>query len=179
MLTRRIGFLALATVVFGGGSAAVMQSSAAAAPAAPPNTHGIAHLNAQQVNLPAGAWTDIPVQVVLPRAGTYDLDADVRGRLSGVPSVNAYITARLWDVSTGAAVPQSERLVYQMIDLNTGAAEAGGNGTAPISELIRVNGPTTIRIQAVHYDAVGGASIAQIYSDTVGYTSLRYDRVGP
>jgi len=174
MLTRRTGLIALTTVVLTGATTLAVQSSAMAAP---PAARGIAHLNTQ-VDLPAGVWTDIPVQVVLPRAGTYELDANVRGRLSGTPAINTYITARLWDVTTGAEVPQSERLVYQMIDLNTGAAEAGGNGTAPISELIRVNGPTTIRIQAVHYDAVGGASIAQIYSDGYGYTSLRYDRVG-
>lgn len=178
MLNRRTGFVALTALVLVGGGAAAMQSSAMAAPAAPSATHGIAYLNTQ-VNLPNGVWTAVPVQVVLPRAGVYDLDADVRGRLSGVPSVNAYITARLWDVTTGSAVPQSERLVYQIIDGNPGTAQAGGNATAPISEVISVNRPTTISLQAVHYDAAGAANIAQIYSDGVGYTSLRFDRVGP
>jgi hypothetical protein len=76
-------------------------------------------------------------------------------------------------------VPQSERLVYQIIDLNAGTAQAGGNAEAPISELVTVNGPTTIRLQAVRNDAVGAASIAQIYSDGAGYTSLRFDRIAP
>jgi len=173
--TRRTGFIALTTVLLAGATAAAVQSSAVAAP---PPARGIAHLNTQ-VNLPAGVWTNIPVQVVLPRAGTYELDADVRGRLSGTPAVNTYITARLWDASTGAAVPQSARLVYQIIDTNPGNAQAGGNATAPISELIHVSGPTTISLQATDTNAVGAASIAQIYSDGYGYTSLRYDRVGP
>ena len=175
MLTRRTGLVALTAVVLTGAATAAMQSSAVAAP---PAARGIAHLNTQ-VDLPAGVWTDVPVQVVLPRAGTYELDANVRGRLSGVPSVNTYITARLWDVTAGAEVPQSERLVYQIIDGNAGDAQAGGNATAPISELIRVTGPTTIGLQATDTNAVGAASIAQIYSDGYGYTSLRYDRVGP
>jgi hypothetical protein len=143
-----------------------------------PATHGVVHL-ATQVNLPRGVWTDVPLQVVLPKAGTYELDADVRGRLAGSPAVNTYITARLWNVTAGAEVPQSERLVYQVIDLNAGTAQAGGNATAPISELVTVTGPTTIALQAIRNDAAGSASIAQIYSDGSGYTSLRFDRVAP
>ena len=176
MFTRRTCFAALAAVALTGATTAAVQDSATAAPAA---AYGIAHLNTTATDLPAGVWTDVPLQVVLPRAGTYNIDADVRGRLSGVPALNTYITARLWDSSTGAAVPQSERLVYQVIDLNPGAAQAGGNATAPISEQIRVAGPTTISLQATHTDAVGAATVAQIYSDGYGYTSLRFNRVGP
>ncbi|MEY9935589.1 hypothetical protein ABH926_010271 [Catenulispora sp. GP43] len=153
-------------------SAGVTQ--AAARPHPKPPTHGIAHLNTQ-VNLPNGVWTDTPLEVDLPRAGTYDLDANVRGRLGGTPAVNAYISARLWDVTAGAEVPQSERLVYQIIDLNPGTAQAGGNGTAPIDELITVDKPTTIRLQARSVNTAGAASIAQVYSDGSGYTSLRFD----
>lgn len=176
MLTRRTSFAALTAVVLTGATTAAMQGSATAAPAA---VYGIAHLNTTATNLPAGVWTNIPLRVVLPRAGTYNIDADVRGRLSGVPALNTFITARLWDSSTGTAVPQSDRLVYQVIDLNPGAAQAGGNATAPISEQIRVTKPTTISLQATHTDAVGAATVAQIYSDGNGYTSLRFDRVGP
>lgn len=176
MLTRRTCFAALTAVVLTGATTAAMEGSATAAPAA---VYGTAHMNITHTNLPAGMWTNIPVEVVLPRAGTYDINADVRGRLSGSPALNTYITARLWDASTGAAVPQSERLINQIIDLNPGAALVGGNATAPISEQIRVSGPTTISLQATHVDAVGAASIAQIYSDGAGYTSMRFDRVGP
>lgn len=164
----------------GAAGLAALGASAVAthASAAPTPPYGIAHL-ATQVNLPAGVWTNVPVQVVLPRAGTYEIDADVRGRLAGVPPVNTYITGRLWNATTGAAVPQSERLVYQIIDGNSGTAQAGGNATAPISELVSVTGPTTITLQARDVNAVGAANIAQIYSDASGYTSLRFDRVGP
>ncbi|CCH31992.1 hypothetical protein ABZ816_26840 [Actinosynnema sp. NPDC047251] len=139
---------------------------------------GVSHLNSQ-VDLPAGAWVDTPLTVSLPFSGTYELDADVRGRLSGTPSVNTYITARLWNATTNTAVPQSERLVNQIIDHNVGDAATGNNQTAPISEVVHVDGPTTIRLQARRIDAVGAAAIAQIYSDGAGYTSLRFDRVAP
>ncbi|RAG85026.1 hypothetical protein DN069_13785 [Streptacidiphilus pinicola] len=134
------------------------------------------------MNLPAGApggWTDTPLEVTLPRAGTYELDADVRGRLIGNAPFNSYIVARLWDATSGAEVPQSERLVYQIIDNRTDNALDGGNATAPISELIKVTGPTTIRLQAEAVNSYGAASTSQIYSDSVGYTALSYDRVGP
>jgi hypothetical protein len=169
-----------AALLAGATTVAAAQSGSAATVAAakhaPEADSGIAVLSTF-VNLPPGVWTDTPLQVTLPRAGTYELDADVRGRLQGTPAVNTYITARLWNVTAGAEVPQSERLVYQIIDLNPGTALAGGNQTAPISELIKVTGRTTIRLQAEDNNAVGAASIAQVYSDGSGYTTLRYERV--
>ncbi|MEV7386503.1 hypothetical protein [Streptomyces sp. NPDC091215] len=174
----RTGLAAVAaTLLIGTATAFTGPSNASTAAVAYPAKAGIAKLN-MNINLPNGVWTDTPLEVTLPKAGTYTLDADVRGRLQGTPPVNTFITARLWNVNSGAEVPQSERLVYQIINLNPGQAAAAGNQTAPISELIRVSGPTTIRLQAQRTDAVGAASIAQIFSDNSGYTSLRFERVG-
>jgi hypothetical protein len=161
-------------------AAAAQRGSAATVAAAkqgPPEPgSGIAVLGTI-VSLPRGVWTDTPLEVTLPRAGAYELDADVRGRLAGNPAINTFMTARLWNVTAGAEVPQSERLVYQIIDLNPGTAQAGGNQTAPISELIKVTGRTTIRLQAEDNTTVGAATVAQVYSDGYGYTTLRYERV--
>jgi hypothetical protein len=175
----RTGLMATAAVLVAGAAtmtAAYAQTSTSAAPALAPVT-GIAVLGTN-VNLPgSGSWTGTPLQVRLLTPGTYELDADVRGRLQGAPPVNSYITARLWNVTAGAEVPQSERLVYQIIDGNT---QAGGNQTAPISELVRVTSPTTIQLQAKDNNAAVPASIAQIYSGGFdGYTTLRFVRVGP
>jgi hypothetical protein len=68
-------------------------------------------------------------------------------------------------------VPESERLVNQIIDTNAGEAQTGSNQTAPISELIRVTSPTTIRLQAQRIDAAGTATVGHVYSDVHGYTS--------
>jgi hypothetical protein len=184
MPTLRTGLAVTAAALLASAATiAATQSSGSAATAAagqpaPIARSGIAVLNTI-VDLPPSVWTDTPLEVTLPRSGTYELDADVRGRLAGIPPVNTYITARLWNVTSGAEVPQSERLVYQIIDDNLGDAQAGGNQTAPISELITVTGPTTIMLQAADINATGAAGIAQIYSDGVGYTTLRYERVGP
>ncbi|MFE5587223.1 hypothetical protein [Kitasatospora sp. NPDC056531] len=179
MSTLRTGLTGIAALLLvGATTAAATQSNANAAPTAPAAVSGIAKLHTI-VNLPPGTWTDTPLEVTLPQAGTYELDADVRGRLAGNPSLNVYMSARLWNVTAAAEVPESERLVYQIINGNPGTAQAGGNQTAPISELIRVSGPTTIRLQAQEINAVGAATVAQVYSDGVGFTALRYDRVGP
>jgi hypothetical protein len=179
MPTMRTGFTALtvAALLVGATTAVSAQSDAGtASPASSSAATGIEHLHTQ-VNLPAGSWTNTPLEVTLPKSGTYELDADVRGRLAGTPPINTYITARLWNVTSGTVVPSSERLVNQIIDGNAGDAQAGGNQTAPISELIRVKKRTTIRLQAQRIDAVGTAAVGQIYSDVNGYTSLRYERV--
>ncbi|MEV0775714.1 hypothetical protein ACIBLA_24545 [Streptomyces sp. NPDC050433] len=177
MPTMRTRFttVAVATLLVGASAAVAAQSDTGTSGASSAVT-GIRHLHTQ-VNLPAGAWTDTPLEVTLPRRGTYALDADVRGRLSGVPPINTFITARLWNVTSGTAVPESERLVNQIIDLNTGDAETGSNQTAPISELIKVKKPTKIRLQAQRVDATGTATVGQIFSDANGWTSLRYERV--
>jgi hypothetical protein len=128
---------------------------------------------------PSGTWANSTLQVTLPTAGTYALDLDVRGRLSGTPPVNAFIVARLFNVTAAAVLPNSERLITQIIDGNPGAAPYGVNTTAPISERIRVGGPTTIRLQATRVNAAGATSAADILSDPNGHTSFRFERLFP
>ncbi|KWT61858.1 hypothetical protein ADL21_11280 [Streptomyces albus subsp. albus] len=143
----------------------------------PPSTwpFDIKHMTMPEVDLPPGVWTDVPLELTLPYPGVYLIDANVRGRLVALTQVNAFITARLWDVTAGAAVPSSERHVYQAIGGADTSLDHGGNGTAPISEVFRATVPTTIRLQARLTNANGAAAVAQIYSDAgQGFTSLRY-----
>jgi hypothetical protein len=177
MITLRTGLCTAAAAVLATGLtiAATTGSSSAATgvPTAPPVIGG-STMYTTSVNLtPSGAWVTTPLSVYLPRAGTYELDANVRGRLANSSTVNTYIVARLWNSRTGAPVPYSQRLVYQVIS----STPAGGNNTAPIDEWVTVNGPATIRLQAQDTNAVGAASIAQIYSDANGWTTLRWHRV--
>ncbi|MBW8803358.1 MAG: hypothetical protein AUG49_21285 [Catenulispora sp. 13_1_20CM_3_70_7] len=184
MTTTRIrltAVIAAALVAASAGTAAATQHHAPAAAPAIAANGGIAYLPAVFDLQPtaSGTWSNTGLEITLPRRGTYDLDANVRGRLGGTPAINTYIVARLWNATSGAVLSNSERLVDQIIDLNPGSRQAGDNTTAPISERITVSGPTTIRVQAKRVNAVGASSIASIYSDGNGVTSLRYEKVAP
>jgi hypothetical protein len=148
---------------------------------AAPARSGIAHLSgvADLQQTASGTWTNTGLRVTLTRPGTYALDADVRARLSGVPQVNTFIVARLWNVTADAALPDSERICNQIIDSNAGDALTGQNTTVPISERVTVTGPTIIELQAERVNAAGASAVASIYSDANGRTSLRYDQVAP
>lgn len=126
----------------------------------------------------SGTWADSSLQVTLPRAGTYDLDLNVRTLLVAMPPIDAYMMARLWNVTSGTAVPKSERFVEQL-NVQQGTALIDHHETTPINERVTVNGPTTIRLQATRVNYVGATTAAGVYSDTNGYTSLRFERVTP
>ncbi|GAA2697425.1 hypothetical protein [Nonomuraea recticatena] len=143
--------------------------------------HGYAALPAP-VSLQAtasGTWVDSGLQVTLPRAGVYQMDANVRGNIevSG-SSFNVWLQARLWDVAAGAVVPDSECIVQQFSLQQAAPADFGENGKASILIEYSVPGPRSIRLEASRTNFVGATTQAGIGSDTVaGRTTLRYRRV--
>jgi hypothetical protein len=180
--------LIVAGVAFLAISGTGMPSASASTPAPVSGDHhhpmpsGIAYLPAI-VNLQptlSGTWVKTGLQVTLPGAGTYALDVNVRSVLAATPPSNPYMVARLWNLTSGTAVPRSERILNQVYDLTpAGAGPIGQNVTTPISELITVAGPTTIQLQARRINAPGasGSTRAEIYSDGNGRTSFRYSRI--
>jgi hypothetical protein len=145
-----------------------------------PEPAGIAYLS-RNVNLQptaSGTWVNTPLQVTLPQPGTYILDANVHARIWGTPRFNVVIFGRLLDVTSGTVVPNSLRLLDHLVDANAGNAPRGQRVTAPISELITVTGPTTIRLQAARVNQIGASTRAEILA-VGGFTSLRYARVSP
>jgi hypothetical protein len=182
----RLAALAAGAAVLATGGTLPTSASATnpvAAPAAhhrPSMPSGIAYLPANVDLQPtaSGTWVGTGLQVTLPKAGTYALDLDVRARLQGVPPVNTYMVARLRNVTSGTVVPNSERILSQLIDTTaTGAGTIAKNTTSPISERITVTGPTTIQLQAQRTNASGASTIAAIWSDDAGRTSFRFDRI--
>ncbi|HEX6472710.1 MAG TPA: hypothetical protein VF069_26710 [Streptosporangiaceae bacterium] len=127
----------------------------------------------------SGTWVNTGPAVLLPVAGTYALDANVRSVLAGTPPVNTFIVARLRNATTGTVLPNSARIANQVLDTNAGARPTGQNTTAPISERVTVTGPTVIGLQAMRANALGASSVAQLLSDANGFTSLRFQRIAP
>ncbi|WP_103339709.1 hypothetical protein [Amycolatopsis sp. CA-126428] len=171
----RTGSIVLAAVLVMSGTTAAVGGDVGPAPAEVAPKDGVAAL-ATQITLLPNAWTDTPLIVHLPHAGTYAIDANVRGRLATSAGSNAFIVARLNNLTTSTPITQTERLVYQVMDLNpAGGPAMGGNETAPISHVITVVSPTDIELQGLLGVAAGGKVLAsQIYSDPNGYTTLRY-----
>lgn len=152
-------------------------------PAPPGLTHGFEPLPAPvDVNgVPSGTWVATGLSVLLPSAGTYHLDALIRAQLSAPgPNVNTWVIARLWDVTAGAALPETDVLIYQLAVQQPAGDEAitlSGNGSAPIMAQYTVPGPRTIRLEAARHNTTGAAGVAMIRSDPAGRTTLRWVRV--
>ncbi|KAA9379615.1 hypothetical protein F5972_08135 [Microbispora cellulosiformans] len=127
----------------------------------------------------SGAWIDLGLSLALPAAGTYHLDAVVRGNLGRMGTgENALITARLWDVTAGAIVPNSEAIVVQISEFAPGAATAlQWNSSTAISVEYKPTSPRTIRLEAARTDIAGTTEVAGIGSDTLQRTTLRYARL--
>jgi hypothetical protein len=171
----RTGSMVLAVVLAVSGTTAAVAGDVGPAPAEVAPKDGVAVL-ATQITLLPNVWTDTPLVVHLPHAGTYAIDADVRGRLAIPAGSNAFIVARLNNLTTSTPIAQTERLVYQVVDLNpAGGPAMGGNETAPISHVVTVVRPTDIEVQGLLRIGAGGTVlVSQLYSDPNGYTTLRY-----
>ncbi|MFD5788574.1 hypothetical protein ACFWH1_18370 [Streptomyces sp. NPDC127037] len=127
----------------------------------------------------SGAWVDIALSLALPAAGTYHLDAVVRGNIGRMATgENAYVGARLWDVTAGAVVPYTEAIVVQISEFAGSAATAlQWNASAAISVEYAVMSPRTVRLQACRVDIAGTTEVAGLGSGGIQQTTLRYKRV--
>ncbi|MFI2434639.1 hypothetical protein [Streptomyces sp. NPDC018693] len=98
---------------------------------------------------PANTWVPVTgAQLVLPEAGTYEVVADVQGSIAwGASVTNAIIDAQIFDVTAGAAVPQTTRRVILFTDQDaTGVNGIQANASA--GALYQVAGSSTIRVEA-------------------------------
>ncbi|KUN32546.1 hypothetical protein AQJ11_03190 [Streptomyces corchorusii] len=143
--------------------------------------HGYAVLPAP-VNLQptaSGVWVDTGLQITLPGAGRYQLDTTVRGNLQARGAdFNVWLQARLWDVTAGAVVPDSECIVQQYWLTQADVASVGGNASASVLIEYSVPGSRTIRLEAARINLQGASIEAGIGSDTVsGRTTMRFERV--
>lgn len=142
--------------------------------------HGIADLP-ELVDLQgvaSGVWRNTGCQLTLPAAGTYQLDAMVRASLGGVSPLNAWISARLFNVSDNVTVPDALALVVQAnVSASAGNVTFGQNVTAPIVAECTVDGPTLIRVQVARTIAVGAPTSARIHGQSDGQTRLRYRQI--
>ncbi|MEH0579128.1 MULTISPECIES: hypothetical protein [Streptomyces] len=127
----------------------------------------------------SGTFVATALALSLPSAGTYHLDATVRTFLGTMTTgEGAFIVARLFDVTAGAVVPNSEVLALQInVGAGTSPTLLAWNETAPIQVRYTVPGARTIRLEAARITQTGITDGASVVSDGNGRTTLRYQRV--
>jgi hypothetical protein len=133
--------------------------------------------------VPAGAGAAAPVpglSVNLPQAGTYEINANVRGVIHypAGPAHSCWITA---DLTNGATqVPNSLRLV--VLDINGSTADEWAQATAPIQMLVTVAGPSTVNVRAfsastANPSACPAGAGTGIYTDANGASTINAVRI--
>lgn len=127
----------------------------------------------------SGTFVATGLALALPSAGTYHLDATVRAYLGTMTTgEGAHIVARLYDVTAGAVVPNSEVLAHQLnVGAGTSATLLAWNRSAVIQVRYTIPGTRTIRLEAARITTSGITDAASVISDTNGRTTLRYERV--
>lgn len=114
-----------------------------------------------------GTYQDTGLSVSLPSAGTYLITAQVKATL--LSTVGApYATARLYNVTAGAAVSESELFVAFSPTAGTYAIN-----TATLTKVITVGAASTIRLEAARQQATSWTT-SDISSDVDGRTVLSY-----
>ncbi len=131
------------------------------------NSNGSVTLGSS-VNLTAGAgaYNNTGMSVTLPAAGTYLVQANVRGAVTPTSVGNNFITALLYNTTDGAAVANSQRLVVYIY--NTNYAHA----TVPITAVVTVAAAKTIALYA--FWTCPASCSPNIGSDSNGATNLTY-----
>lgn len=135
--------------------------------------------NVNLLTVASGVYVDIGLSLALPAAGTYHLDATVRAVLGTMTTgENAWIVARLFDVTAGATVPNSEVIAIQIaVGGGTSQTLLSWNASTPIQIAYPVTSARTVRMEAAYFTAAGTTDGASVISDGNGRTTLRYQRV--
>lgn len=128
----------------------------------------------------SGTWTDTGIQFSLPQSGTWHIDGNVRGVLTVSDGTNAWIGARLWDVSLNQLVPDSEVLVHQIatsVSTATPVITESKNQAAPMTVRYVIPAGRIVRLQVVRHYTGPAPAVSRVQSDTNGRTLVRWERV--
>lgn len=112
--------------------------------------------------------------LVIPSAGVWAVTMVARGVLSFSGIAGTFIVARIWNVTAGAAVANTETFVVQVRQNIAGAGQTtGDNDTATMLTYLTTTGPVTLRMEAKTVFQLGTAPTqASIVSDSNGRSAL-------
>lgn len=117
--------------------------------------------------------------LALTSPGVWEVTMVVRGVLSFSGIAGTFIVARLFNVTAGVAVANSETFVTQVRQNVAGAGQTtGDNDTATMRSFVTVAAPTTLRMEAKTVFQLGTTPTqAQIISDANGRSKLTAIRI--
>lgn len=122
---------------------------------------------------PFDTW--IPVtgaQLTIPEAGVYEVIADVQGGVIMNGSVsNAYLQARLFDVTANAVIPLTTRTIL-LFAATPAASVHTLHATASASALYQVAGPTTIRVEGLKHVDSGTTSGEAVWAQNFRFRKV-------
>lgn len=125
-----------------------------------------------QITAANGTYQDTGLSIALPSAGTYIITANVRGDLKTTAGSLAYLVARLFNVTDGAAVAESETVLLLVEVTNQNFQQ-----TAALSVVLTVAAAKTIRLEAMRNGSAPTWGVSTIASNANGRTRLGYLKV--
>lgn len=131
----------------------------------------------QNANLLARTGTDVPIpesDIVLPEAGVYHIDSDVRYALGSATGGSGYIIGWLRDESTDTLLTS----FTQIAAINAERQEQQGGTTHIMTEYTVASGPRTVRLHLMFVLTGGKISNAEAGgTDSNGATRMRFLKV--
>ncbi|TVP33841.1 hypothetical protein A3L22_16005 [Streptomyces griseus subsp. griseus] len=131
----------------------------------------------QHANLLARAGTDVPISesdIVLPEAGVYHIDSDVRYALGSATGGSGYIIGWLRDETTDTLLTS----FTQIAAINAERQEQQGGTTHIMTEYAVASGPRTVRLHLMFVPTGGKISNAEAGgTDSNGATRMRFLKV--
>ncbi|TDD79621.1 hypothetical protein [Actinomadura rubrisoli] len=121
-------------------------------------------------------WTPVAhTTVTLNKRGAYEVTQQVRGQFMTAQNqfTRAWITSRLFNLTTGAPVEESNLLVVTSAKRPPGTNRGYGT-TATGRIFLDIDEPTTIRLEAMQAWDAGTVTKSQVISDPNGFTKILY-----
>jgi hypothetical protein len=135
----------------------------------PGATNGFAVLSSPYTITADSVWQNTGLSISLPSAGAYAVFGHARGLM--YCNVESWLNVRLYNVTLGAAIANSEVQIIRLMPNLTVAATAG------FRFRVTVAGATTIRLEGWREMITGSGSwtYSFINSNSHGYTCLGYE----
>ncbi|MGW7295534.1 hypothetical protein ACWGIB_24475 [Streptomyces xiamenensis] len=131
----------------------------------------------QHANLLTRAGTDVPIpesDIVLPEAGVYHIDSDVRYALGSATGGSGYIIGWLRDETTDTLLTS----FTQIVAINAAGQEQQGGTTHLMTEYTVASGPRTVRLHLMFVLTGGKITNAEAGgTDSNGATRMRFLKV--